>query len=254
VTGRYFVPTSGHSKSYIGSLWNARHELAESERRGFAQFFYLMLSSHLESSLSKIIELRIDSAMSFNPNSILVCPSMHGSIENEPVSCSSQPIYESLLNILSEFKSEVEVAPLNKLVALYKKTFGKGLKEVIGKDLNSDLSALGDLRNILAHGRDLYLETRKNGVADQMLEVATLDGNPLQNPIKRLMNAGIITMSISAVDGMNWHEFLSILYCDSSLLYFYDAVKKIDIELKRSIENPFESYNFRIIPLPNLDD
>jgi hypothetical protein len=246
LTGRFFAPTTGFNKSYIGTLWNARHELADSEKRGFAQFFYLTISGHVESVISKIISSRLDSIIRL-PFGIL--PPQEGSINGNPISCSVQPICDSLSNIILDLKAEVEVAPLNKLKSLYKRTFKRSLKDVIGEDRYRDLDALADLRNILAHGRDLHLEY---SIDVDDAEIVTLDSNPLKKPIERLKKANILSMSVSDIDGMNWFDFLSVLYCDDALLYFYNAVKKIENELRELADNPFESFNLYIVPLPDL--
>jgi hypothetical protein len=84
--------------------------------------------------------------------------------------------------------------------------------------------------------------------------VVTLDGNPLQKPIERLKSAGIANISISDIDGVNWGDFLAILYCDDAILYFYNAAKEIENELRKSADYPFESSRTYIVPLPDLGD
>jgi hypothetical protein len=251
MTGRFFASTTGPNKSYIGTLWNARHELSDSEKRGFAQFFYLTISGHIESFLSKVISARLDSILRLPLESL---PPREGSICGEQVSCSVEPICDSLVSIISVYKSKVGSASLGKLLGFYQNTFQKNLLDVIGQDLYQDIHALSALRNILAHGRDLYLEFDTYVDDSEFTQVVTLDNNPLQKPISRLRTEGIVNIRPSDIDGMNWVDFLAALYCDEALLYFYDAVKEIESKLRQSVDYSFESSSLYIVPLPDLGD
>lgn len=250
MSGRFFAPTTGFNKSYIGTLWNARHELSDSEKRGFAQFFYLTISGHIESFLSKVISARLDSIMQLPFRSL---SPQQGSIDGRQISCSTDPITASLQSIILVYRAEVESAPLSRLMEVYRSTFQRKLAEVVGQDLAGDIEALSALRNIFAHGRDLYLEFDRHVSNSAFTENVTLDKNPLQKPINRLQTAGIINMRVSDITGMNWGDFLAVLYCDEALLYFYRAVKESENKLRQSADNPFESAGLYIIPLPDLD-
>lgn len=46
-----FISTSLFSKSFLAKAWEARNELLDYEKRGFAQFVYLTICGHIESVL-----------------------------------------------------------------------------------------------------------------------------------------------------------------------------------------------------------
>lgn len=246
--GRLFCGTTGFNKSYLAIAWNARHDLTNSERRGFAQFFYLTMSGHVESVLSKIMEARLISVQHLN----LQSPLFH-SAEGTQASDCDLPVHDSLLGIVSSLRSEVEIAPLGKLMTLHKRIFQKSLQDVIGRELYEDLNALGALRNTMAHGRDLYLEfDEARSKPNELGGPITLDGNPLKKAAERLKIAGISNICVSDIDTLNWDEFFADFYCDDALLYFYKAVIQIEDRLRSSSNYPPEAMLSYVPPLPNL--
>lgn len=106
--------------------------------------------------------------------------------------------------------------------------FSQSLKEVVGKELHEDLTALASLRNLFAHGRDLFIEFDA-----PFAEKATLDKNPLQKPAQRLHQVGII--KDFNITGQNYDEFQTLFFSDEALLHFYQAVQKIEESLMNSI-------------------
>ena len=60
-------------------------------------------------------------------------------------------------------------------------------------------------------------------------------------------------MSVSDIDGMNWGDFLAVLYSDEALSYFHRVAKEFEKSLRQSADYPFESFNLYIVPLPDLD-
>lgn len=249
--GRLFCPTTGFNKSYLAIAWNARHDLTDSERRGFAQFFYLTVSGHVESVLSKIIGARLISIQHLN----LQSPLFHNAETTEEAQSSyfGLPVYNSFLGIVSSLQSEVEIAPLGKLMTLHKRIFQKSLQNVIGKELYEDLNALGALRNTMAHGRELYLEfDEAKRKPNEFGGPITLDGNPLKKAAERLKIAGISSICVSDIDTLNWDEFFADFYCDDALLYFYNAVIQIEEGLRASSDYPPEATFSYVPPLPNL--
>ncbi len=234
--------------------WNVRHALTDSERRGFAQFFYLTISGHTESVLSKIVGARVSSIQSLTvqsprPSKLDTEEDLVSYLDHE------SSVRQSFHGITSSLKAEVETAPLSKLLGLYKKVFQKSLRDVIGKELSEDLDALGALRNTMAHGRDLYLafdeERRK---PNEFFGPITLDGNPLKKAAERLKKSGILSICVSDIDTMNWDGFLSDFYCDDALLYFYRAVIQVEDKLRACSDDSFEVMSSYVPPLPDLDE
>ncbi|MEI6847774.1 MAG: hypothetical protein WCK32_07030 [Chlorobiaceae bacterium] len=145
---------------------------------------------------------------------------------------------------MKAFEKKAETATLEKIKSVFSQIFDIDLKNTLG-DLNSDLEALAKLRNIFAHGNDLWLQfeqTEENRMS--------LDKNPLQLPAQRLLTAGILKNL--RFDGRNNHEFMTIFYHDDAMLYFLDKSQKIELTLK-SFCIPFETeLPFMIFPLPDL--
>ncbi|MGB3790379.1 MAG: hypothetical protein WA949_20390 [Phormidesmis sp.] len=252
--GRFFCPTTGFNKSYLAIAWNSRHSLTESERRGFSQFFYLTISSHVESLLAKIIGARVRSIQSLT----VFSPVPGGAATEETLASYREHeslVRESFSGVVSSLRVEVETAPLNKLIMLYKRMFQKSLRDVVGRELYDDLDALASLRNTVAHGRDLYLEfedERRN--PEDFYGPITLDGNPLKKASERLLKSGVLSISVTDIDPLKWYEFIAYFYCDAALLYFHDAVIQIEDSLRSSSDHSFESIQAFVPPLPKLED
>ncbi|MEP0881716.1 hypothetical protein NDI49_09165 [Trichocoleus sp. ST-U3] len=160
--------------------------------------------------------------------------------------CELKPVIDSVLQIVSLVAKDTENAPLNKLFELYSKVFSQSLKEITGKDLYEDLDALASLRNLFAHGRDLFIE-----FDGPFPDKATLDNNPLQKPAQRLFKAGII--KDFNITGRNYDKFQALFYSDEVLLYFYRSVQKIEDVLIKSIGFMPEKSMTYMPPLVDLE-
>jgi hypothetical protein len=143
---------------------------------------------------------------------------------------------------------DVNSAPLCKLIESFNNIFPENLKNLIGADLDSDIRALANLRNLFAHGRNLMMEFE---VSDSFTLKGTLDSNQLKLPAERLYKAGLIKNF--DMDSINYNEFHSIFYSDEVLLYFYKAIENIDIKLKSFAVFPVErnmfNFNSSLPPL-----
>jgi hypothetical protein len=251
MTSRAGISTSNFNKAYIAIAWNARHDLHEHEKRGFAQFFYLTMCGHIESVLSAIIKERMRSIRYMLPWNNL--PPMRFEKDEAtgrvPEYHSLKPLYESLLKIISVVESDTDNAPLGKLIELYNKVFQQTLKDVIGKDLYEDLDALASLRNLFAHGRDLFIEFTGSWNDDVK---GTLDKNPLQKPAQRLHRAGIV--KDFDITMQNYIDFHTYFYNDDALMYFYNSVKKIEERLATFVDFPPEVMSRHFMRLPDLEN
>jgi hypothetical protein len=242
---RAHISTNTFSKAYLAVAWKSRNELQDYERRGFGQFFYLTICGHIESLLSVIIKQRVDSIKLMVRWDEL--PSWKYTVEGQVHNCKIDPLVESLWNIMSVMNSECENAPLGKLTELYNKVFSRKISEIIEKDLSDDLNALVSLRNLFAHGRDLFIDF------DDSLEKGNLDTSPLKKPAERLHLAGIIEISNLK---SNLVEFHSAFYSDKALLYFYNSVQRIEKKLLSSMDFLPEKVSIPIYllsPLPDLE-
>jgi hypothetical protein len=139
---------------------------------------------------------------------------------------SLDPIIQTVRQIAKLLEKDVEAASLSKLICLYARVFPDNLKKVIGADLYDDIESLAVLRNLFAHGGDMYMDIE---FADSSMMTGTLDGNPLKKPVDRLNRAGIIKNT--KITGENHSDFHDIFYSDEAMLYFYNAVQSIESSL-----------------------
>lgn len=105
--------------------------------------------------------------------------------------------------------------------------FPEKLRDVIGSELHEDMIALSDLRNIFAHGRQIFMDFYGEGFLDLL---GSLDGNPLKKPANRLFKVGIIKSL--EITGQNHNDFYAVFYSDDAMLYFYRAVNSIEEKLE----------------------
>ncbi len=110
---RFEISTNIYSKDYLAKAWHSRKDLADYERRGFAQFFYLTICGHVESLISTICKLRIDNVVNITRKLKLAPTSFNDN--GNLISCSVDPILDSLKRFLPTLKEEAELAPLEKL-------------------------------------------------------------------------------------------------------------------------------------------
>lgn len=222
--GRITSPTNRYSKSYLAKAWVGRKDLPENERRGFAQFFYITICGHLESLIVSIIKARLRFVSTFVRWDEL--PAFKYEDDDGEHYYSLEPIIQSVKQISKLLEKEVEAATLSKLISLYARVFPDNLKKIIGTDLYDDIESLAVLRNIFAHGGDMFMEFE---IDEGSTFTGYLDGNPLNKPVDRLIRAGVIKNK--QINGNNHGEFHAIFYSDEAMLYFYKAVQAIETSL-----------------------
>lgn len=244
---RISTSTSTFSKSFLVKAWEARNELMDYERRGFAQFFYLTLCGHIESELSLVITLRLQLInRAFRGNTL---PPMKWKIDEIEHEFPLDPLIQSISKITARLEAEVKSAPLNKLMdELFGRVFPEKLSKVVGTELFGDLQSLAKLRNLSAHGRDLTMEFEVDDFSDFK---GTLDNNVLKQPAERLHHAGVI--NDFDINGNNYDDFLSIFYSDAAMRYFYNAAQGVEIKLRSlGMFPPEQSWHLRHPQLPPL--
>ncbi len=242
---RTWISTTLYSKRYLAVAWKHRAELQDYERRGFGQFVYLTLCAHVEGILADLVRKRIRSIRHMVRWESL--PPMNFKLGEQKHLCDIKPLYESVFRIVDSIADQSHTAPLTKLVELHNVLFSPPLRDVIGKDLHEDLLALASLRNIFAHGRELFLEF-DNSFGESA--TATLDTNPIQRPALRLHRAGII--KDLQITGLNHDEFHSAFHSDGALLYFYTVVRQIEQKLIQNVTFLPEQQMWTVDPLPDL--
>ena len=245
MTIRSSISTSTFSKAYLSSAWERRADLEDYERRGFVQFVYLTICGHLEDVIAQTINKRCHSIRHMLLWDQL--PPKQYKNNGTEQQCGQTPVWKSLLNLINDLERETLTAPLGKLTQLYNRCFDNSLKTVVGDEPYADLDAIASLRNLFAHGRNLYFDSSGNSLADSI----TFDSNPIQKPALRLHAAGIIAdMNFTH---QNVEELRSAIYGDDAILHFYNATKLIEQAIVDSIEFAPEKDSLFIPPLPEIE-
>lgn len=243
--GRVAISTSVFNKAYLKRAWAERGALSDYERRGFAQFFYITISGHLESVIAEVIKARLRSI------STLLPWNQPGQTEYTKDGvrylCPLESLVASLFALLRSSEEIAEQASFEQLRKSYSQIYARSLADAIGPELDQDINALFRLRNIFAHSRQLYVDL-EGFPGDTM----TLESNPFLFPAQRLQRAGIIESL--AITRQNYHEFQEHFYSDQTLLFFYGRV----IEAEQRVTSHIDFFpekgvlDMHILELPNL--
>lgn len=243
---RVITSTGIFGKAFLTRMWQARENLQPVERRGFACFFYVTVCGHLEAVAAEVIKSRlkfVEHAVRWD-----ALPPMRYTTSTGTEDVPIAPIVATVRTMVASVEAEVDTAPLNQLRRLYARVFPWSVSEILGPDLDADVQALGALRNLLAHGRDLTIEFE--GAADAGFE-GTLDGNALKGAAQRLQHAGVIPDF--NITGLNHDEFFGRFFGDTALRHFHGVVREADSRLRVACDFVPERSCPHVQPLPPLD-
>jgi hypothetical protein len=229
------IQTSDFGKAFLSRVWNDRNSLTERERRGFAQFVYLTVLGHLEFTISQHIHARIFTLLT-GIDWEKLGPFTHTFNQVEKTH-DSKPLGRTMRKMLDVINEKTQSASMGKLVEFHNEVFHNPILKRIGSDLQLDLDALIALRNIFAHGRDVWVEVE--GIPPGK---GILDGNPIQKPAQRLLAAGILPNL--TFNTMTHGEFTLRFYSDEALLYFYKKAQCIEAALLETMD--FEPEKHRL--------
>lgn len=234
-------------KIFLYKMWKNRHDLSEDERKGFAQYFYITMSGHVESLLVTIIKTRLTTIecefekLRYNQIPIIK------NINREEKKFPMDPVLSSVISIASSLKNRVETVPLSDLLKIYDEVFSKGeLKSVVGGNVKRGLLAISQLRNVFAHGRDIlmYFDSDNPNNCDDFS--AKLDKCSLGEPIKYLQKEKIFDETIK------WNATLSVFFEDKVILHFYEIIRNAQSSLIKE-RYEFEALSGYIDDLPILE-
>lgn len=222
---RVTYPTHRASSAFLQVMWAQRSDLTDLERQGFAHYVYLTVCGTVEAALALAIKNRLRSIDSLSYKSAPVTVEQ----ESKKYRMTNQPVLDSLSNLIRNFRRSVEAMPLGRLIELYSQMFSDTLPQVLGKELYDEVQGLAALRNLFAHGRELYFDF-KGQFSDVANTQVDLDRNPLKGPLSRLAAAGII--KTTKASGANYTDMMDVFYTDAALLHFYCAAKDVLERLK----------------------
>lgn len=238
-------PTGMHAKAYLANAWKDRNSLSKSEMRGLSQLLYIVAFSHLENTLSRIVRARITTIKHY------IVTEKAGLLKHikdgKTHEYSLQPALDSFTQLISIIEKECENAPLNTVTNYFSKLFPIGISKYIGSNLNHDLEAIKDLRNLFAHGKDIviYFDDPIDNIAH-----AHPEDTQIYKPLSRLKAAGLINeISITGTSHIDYHD---LLYSENAMKYFYESVQKIENKLIDKCLMDHERISIFISPLPKI--
>ncbi len=204
------ISTIAYSKAFITKSWETRAQMLEYERRGFFQFLYVTACGHAES----VICDHLKAILFFPLFDIRKATSSHErpmTIDGTEFSVSTESAQRAVQRILERTMKDLDKAPFDRIESLHKDIVGPSIRDIIGPDLHDRLIGLVSVRNLLAHGRELYVEINESFTAD-----TTFERHPLENAIKSLRQAKLF--STEQADTYDAHEPQAVIYRDEAVV------------------------------------
>lgn len=226
--GRASISTTTYSRAYIQKVWQDRGSLSDYERKGFAQFIYLTIAGQIESAIASIIMARLNSITHLVQWDRLPMVTYMKADKKRLRLCRT-PIVGSIDGLVEYIEKQISRAPYISLKEQYSSIFKSELKTLAGDKLFDDLEALFDLRNLFAHGRNLYFEFE----GEFPLITGIIDKNPIKKAADRLVIAGILKTTKFTMQ--DYHVLQDKLYTDEAILYFYKSAMEIEDRLEASM-------------------
>lgn len=207
-----------YAKAFIKGSWDKRASMEDYERRGFFNFLYITACGHAETIVADYLK-----SVLFIPMFDLLRTTdfpKRKVIENGcETLVSTEPEQRAVQRLLERTTAELERSPMDRIESLHKTICGNTVREVVGADLHDKLKGLLSVRNVLAHGRLLYVTLEDSGVADSSFEQ-----HPFENAIKCLRQSGLFNANAAPTDA---NELYSIIYRDDVIRYFWNASVEI---------------------------
>jgi hypothetical protein len=213
------ISTITYSKTFITKTWENHPQMLEYERRGFFQFLYVTACGHAESVICDYLKsilffplLEIKKTATF--------PQRKMQIEEIEFSISTEPEQRAVQRILERTIEDIDKASFDRIESLHKLIVGSSIREIIGTNLFGNLKGLISVRNLLAHGRELYVEMDVGG--DNVFDLDTsFEKHPLENAIKSLRQAKLYDTEQS--DSYDAHEPQGLIYQDEAIKHFWNT-------------------------------
>lgn len=141
---------------------------------------------------------------------------------------------------------------MNTLKDLFVRVFPLKWGDAVGKEQTARIEALFKIRNVFAHGREIWKRfTGPVGVSG-MRESYSLEGSPFKPASDFLHNAGILkSLTISA---RSPQDFQNAFYSDDAILYWRDLVLDVEARLDAATASHLSKFQpiSRIRPLTDI--
>lgn len=236
------ISTTTFGRAYLQRAWESRSTLTEYERNGFAIFFYLTVTGHVEATMAELIERRLMYSRSVTNK--LRDETFKWETQDDEPGYATLPIHDTLVSLISNFMRQLDRSSLNDLITLIQDVFAIKLSDLL-EEAYLDLKALANLRNVFAHGRDFWLRFNQNEA-----NLLSLDDNPLQLAAQRLSAAKVL--STLKLDAWTHPDFQRALFSDAAMLYFLGRAREIESRLKGLLSFAPEHDIPLMVSLPDL--
>jgi len=218
--GKLSINTVVYSKAFISKIWADRAHFAEYERRGFFQFLYITACGHAESIIADYMKAVLHGscfAIKVMPEGGF--PERELVIDGVSSLVSTEYEQRAVQRVLERTMADIDRASFDKLESLHRTIVGCALRDIVGGELHDHLKGLLSIRNLLAHGRELYIDiTREDNsfVADVGFEQ-----HPLENAIKSLRRVGLF--ADDQARQLQPADVKSVIYEDDVVIHFWNA-------------------------------
>lgn len=231
------ISTITYSKAFIKKSWETHTQMLEYERRGFFQFLYITACGHAESVICDYLKsvlffplLDLRSTKSF--------PHRGMTIDGIEFLVSTEPEERAVQRILERTIEDLDKAPFDRIDSLHKTIVGLSIRDVLGSELHDSLKGLISVRNLLAHGRELYV-----GIDESFSADTTFEQHPLENAIKSLRQAKLF--NAEQADTYDIHEPQAVIYQDEAMRHFWNCSVKVgEIYNKRGEDEKYPTIRF----------
>ena len=200
------APSITNSLSFLARTWKSSGELTPDQKRGLCQLTLLSIVAHIEDALRSLVIVRLRDAMALVP------------IEQASTTQAVRAMKSLLESLIGRVSTE---STFSKLKEYHDQLGSDTLQLVLGDQSYEDLQALGDMRNLLAHGR------RFEGLWKGQNGLFAFTSTQAVRIVKQLKSGGI-NISDNPSDQDFYTTWLPTLFSADSMKFWYDAATKIE--------------------------
>ena len=181
------ISTITYAKSFITKTWDNHPQMLEYERRGFFQFLYVTACGHAESVICDYLKSFLYFSL-FDIRKLEAFSQRTMEVDGVKHLINTEPEQRAVQRILESTIKDIDKSSFNRIEILHKLIVGSTICETIGPDLYGNLMGLISVRNLLAHGRELYIEIAVDE-ANEFSVDTSFEKHPLEKAIKSLQKA-----------------------------------------------------------------
>ncbi|HLQ25724.1 MAG TPA: hypothetical protein VK138_07520 [Acidiferrobacterales bacterium] len=237
---------------YVLQAWSRRNDMTEEQCNGFFQFTHITACSYIESLLSHYL-------VSVISEPTIVLRKAKGFAERttkwqdgDEVKVDVELENRAVQRLLEQFETDLNGAPFARLISFHTTILGRSLSDIVGPSLYARVNGLVAIRNVLAHGRPVYVDLVSDpGGSKSLVPEANFDAHPLKSVFQALASDGLYDPANARSGPLV--DSLRHIYREEVVRYFWDATRQVaDIYIQLGAEQGFiDAKHFqRLPPLP----